>query len=180
VGPGVSGPALVAAAAVYAAYAHRHQRRKTSGRPYIIHPARVALRLWRCGHRAPYVLAAALLHDVTEDTPHPVAYPTWPARVAYLVSACSERKRRTDGSVIPWLARKAGLLKACEQDADVAAIKAADLADNLSDCARYGWGGISVGPAEYRVYALGLLGLVDGKLARELRVACAGAGVSTT
>jgi guanosine-3',5'-bis(diphosphate) 3'-pyrophosphohydrolase len=168
---------LVASAALYAAYAHRHQRRKSSGHPYIVHPARVAMRLWRCGHRSPSVLAAALLHDVTEDTPHPVASPPWPERVVELVGACSEQKERVDGSVIPWPARKAALITACEQDGDVAAIKAADLADNLSDCARYGWAKLSVGPVEYSVYARGLLGLVDGELARELRTACVAAGV---
>ena len=82
----MTGPALVAAAALYATYAHRHQRRKTSGYPYIVHPARVALRIWRCGHRAPEVLAAALLHDVTEDTDCPVSAPPWPERVVTLMT----------------------------------------------------------------------------------------------
>jgi hypothetical protein len=172
-----TGIGLVASAAGYAAYAHRHQRRKTSGHPYVVHPARVALRLWRCGWRDPEVLAASLLHDVNEDTPHVVASSVWPARVVHLVLECSERKHSGDGSPIPWLARKAALLRSCEVDRDVAAIKASDLADNLSDCARHGWGGISVGPEQYGVYARGLLALVDGDLARELRGACGAAGV---
>ena len=49
------------------ATAHRHQERKGSQVPYIIHPVHVAILLLR--HDFPEeVIVAALLHDVVEDT----------------------------------------------------------------------------------------------------------------
>ncbi|MEE8459600.1 MAG: HD domain-containing protein [Phycisphaerales bacterium] len=57
-------------AAALAAAAHRHQVRKdTSRTPYFSHPARVAMIVAiRFGCTDDQVLAAALLHDVIEDT----------------------------------------------------------------------------------------------------------------
>ncbi len=58
--------ALVQAAYATAAWAHRNQRRK-SGEPYIVHPLAVAQTLAEWQMPAP-LIAAALLHDVLEDT----------------------------------------------------------------------------------------------------------------
>lgn len=173
----VTGAALVAAAAAYATWCHRRQRRKQSGLPYIFHPARVAALLWRCGHRDAHLLTAAWLHDVVEDTAGAVKAPPWPQAVVRLVSAATERKRWPDGAPVPWMVRKHRLLAEAGWDPAVAALKAADLADNLSDIARYGWVGISVGPIQYGFYATGLLRLVNGKLKMELLAACEMAGV---
>jgi (p)ppGpp synthase/HD superfamily hydrolase len=52
----------------FAAKAHAGVYRKWSGEPYIEHPERVAARLAALGFPAE-VVAAALLHDVVEDTP---------------------------------------------------------------------------------------------------------------
>lgn len=59
---------LVLKAAAVAADAHASQRRKGNGEPYINHPLRVAHHAERCGLSA-VAIAAALLHDVVEDTP---------------------------------------------------------------------------------------------------------------
>lgn len=48
--------------------AHEGQVRKTDGSPYVIHPIMVALKLARHGF-SDEVVAAALVHDVLEDTP---------------------------------------------------------------------------------------------------------------
>lgn len=47
--------------------AHEGQVRKYTGEPFVEHPIRVALRLHELGE-GPHTLAAALLHDVVEDT----------------------------------------------------------------------------------------------------------------
>ena len=163
---------IVARALVFAAWAHRKQRRKQSGLPYISHPIGVARILWWTGWREP-----SLLDDVNEDTDEIVAAPSWPARVVEIVDGATEAFEDASGARVPWLSRKAGLLAVCAKDRELAALKAADLCDNLLDVGRYGWGGISVGPKEYGVYARGLLRLVDGRLANALIAACWGAGV---
>jgi (p)ppGpp synthase/HD superfamily hydrolase len=58
---------LVGAAYAFAADAHREQRRK-DGQAFIGHPVRVARLLAARGY-GDEVIAAALLHDVVEDTP---------------------------------------------------------------------------------------------------------------
>ncbi len=56
-------------AAAFAARAHLHQTRRDDRTPYIAHPARVALIVAvEFGCTDETVLAAALLHDVLEDT----------------------------------------------------------------------------------------------------------------
>ena len=52
----------------YADQAHGNQQRKYSPEPYIVHPLRVMEMCRRHTGKLP-VLAAALLHDVLEDTP---------------------------------------------------------------------------------------------------------------
>jgi (p)ppGpp synthase/HD superfamily hydrolase len=63
-------PALVRAADQFAAMAHGeiNQRRKYSGVPYIAHPRAVAKRVSFVPDHTVEMLAAALLHDVIEDT----------------------------------------------------------------------------------------------------------------
>lgn len=52
----------------FAAKAHGEQRRKFIDEPYINHPVRV-MDICRSYHQPVEVLAAALMHDVLEDTP---------------------------------------------------------------------------------------------------------------
>ncbi len=121
------------AAAAMAARAHRDQLRKDGATPYVSHPVRVALTVaLRFGVSDEAVIAAALLHDVIEDTT--IDYDDLAARfgtqVADLVAAVSkdprlpepERERRYDEQLAkaPWQARL---------------IKLADVYDNLTDAA---------------------------------------------
>ncbi len=62
--------ALIQRAYAFADTAHRGQKRK-SGAPYITHPLATAARLAEMGLDSKTV-AAALLHDVCEDTKHPI------------------------------------------------------------------------------------------------------------
>jgi len=57
-------------AAAFARHAHAGQKRKYNDRPFIVHPARVAGRVAVHGRATEAMVAAALLHDVVEDTPH--------------------------------------------------------------------------------------------------------------
>lgn len=114
-----------------AARAHRDQWRKDGATPYVSHPVRVALTVaLRFGVADEAVIAAALLHDVIEDTT--IDYDDLAARfgtqVADLVAAVSkdprvpepERERRYDQQLADasWQARL---------------IKLADVYDNLTD-----------------------------------------------
>lgn len=59
---------LILQAARCAELAHRGQKRKLTGRPYIEHPGRVAARLSYHTMADDCLIAAAWLHDVLEDT----------------------------------------------------------------------------------------------------------------
>jgi (p)ppGpp synthase/HD superfamily hydrolase len=58
---------LVQKALAFATLAHRDQKRKYTGRPYVVHPVEVAEIVRSVAHDNE-MLAAALLHDVVEDT----------------------------------------------------------------------------------------------------------------
>jgi (p)ppGpp synthase/HD superfamily hydrolase len=59
---------LTRAAAQFARDRHRSQRRQADSSPFILHPLEVASALQRSGY-PDHVIAAAVLHDVLEDTP---------------------------------------------------------------------------------------------------------------
>jgi len=61
---------LIEKAAQISVSAHKEQRRKTDGSPYAVHPIMVAFLLDRHGF-SDDVIAAALVHDVLEDTDFP-------------------------------------------------------------------------------------------------------------
>ena len=91
-----------------AAVAHRGQNRKASHVPYITHPAGVALILSRAGFCDEGILAAAVLHDVVEDTNYSIEQLTadFPAEIVQWVSALTERKRDEQGNKRSWRDRK--------------------------------------------------------------------------
>lgn len=120
-GTGADGADLVRVALDIAGRAHARHRRD-EGRPYLVHPLRVAGSLANVG-AGPTVCAAALLHDVIEDAPShaPEVYALGPA-VATLVDALTEDWGE-------WPAEYYGRIVAAGQDA--ARIKLADRVDNL-------------------------------------------------
>jgi guanosine-3',5'-bis(diphosphate) 3'-pyrophosphohydrolase len=59
---------LIIRAMHYAAMRHRDQTRKDGRTPYINHPIALAATLSNAGVREPSILAAAMLHDLIEDT----------------------------------------------------------------------------------------------------------------
>ncbi|HYW23814.1 MAG TPA: HD domain-containing protein [Terriglobales bacterium] len=136
-----AGADLVRRAYVFARTAHRGQRRR-HGPPYIEHPVAVAwLAHEEFGVRDGEVLAAALLHDVLEDT-DATDLDAFPARTARLVRLLTDpyppdgRGDRRDRFAQLWTDRDATLLKACD--------RLANLNDSLLQydpafCARYAW-----------------------------------------
>ena len=123
--------ALWQKAASYAAFKHRHQLRKDGKTPYIAHPFRVAMTLRQVfGCDDPHVLAAALMHDLIEDTTtdyEDIAHRFGPL-AADLVAAM------TKNAALPEARREA------EYDAQLARadwrarlLKLADVHDNLAD-----------------------------------------------
>ena len=88
--PALAATPLVRHAYAFAEHAHRGQRRK-DGQAHISHPVRVARLLAQRGY-GEEVLAAALLHDVVEDTPVTLTEvrEAFGGRVAELVDCVSE------------------------------------------------------------------------------------------
>jgi catechol 2,3-dioxygenase-like lactoylglutathione lyase family enzyme len=115
-----------------AASAHRDQKRKGSGLPYISHPVHVAAILERHGFSGDVVIAG-LLHDVVED--QDIALTEIETRfgvtVSEIVGVLSERKLDAQGGVRPWHIRKAEAVdKIRTGSAAAAAVKAADVLHN--------------------------------------------------
>ena len=95
---------LVDSALIFAARAHRHQVRKATDIPYIVHPVGVMLILKEAGENDPELLAAGLLHDTIEDahvSAETLAEHFGP-RVAEIVLGCSE----PDHGAAEWETRK--------------------------------------------------------------------------
>lgn len=99
---------LVERAIRVAARCHRDQNRKSSDLPYISHPASVALILLRAGFDDDCILAAALLHDVVEDTAYTQEQiaEEFPAKVSEIVADLTEHKTDANGKKIDWETRK--------------------------------------------------------------------------
>lgn len=127
---------LVLSAAVFAAEAHVGQRRKGLDEPYINHPLRVAAAAEACGLPSE-AIAAALLHDVVEDTPvsQERIAAVFPPRVAHLVHLMT--KWWPDDA--PAEVKKEGNPRyygALRRDPDALVVKLLDRADNLQDMVR--------------------------------------------
>lgn len=122
---------LVQNAISLAARAHRHQVRKDKETPYVAHPYRVCMTVRHVfGIDDPPILAAAVLHDVIEDTTTDAdeIIERFGSEIATWVALLSKDKR------MPEEEREAAYRKQIETAPwQVKVIKLADLFDNLSD-----------------------------------------------
>ena len=117
-----------------AARLHLGQTRKGDGQtPYIVHPFAVALIVSEYTEDAD-IIAAALLHDVLEDTAYTASElgRNFGQRVKEIVLSVSEPKTE-NGQKLGWMVRKSGYLKRLENSSDEALLVcAADKINNLS------------------------------------------------
>lgn len=112
---------LLADAIALAARAHQTQVDR-SGEPYVLHSLRVMFKLREQGHRVE-VQAAAVLHDVVEDTAVTLQdVAALDPAVAVLVDAVTRRPREV----------YADFIRRAAQDPEARAIKLADVDDNRS------------------------------------------------
>jgi len=117
-----------------AACCHRDQHRKGSDLPYITHPVGVVLILMQAGFHDEQLLAAALLHDVVEDTDYTSEQlaAEFPPAVVESVNQLTERKLDADGNKRSWQDRKNEHLSQIERmSPDVRATVLADKLHNL-------------------------------------------------
>ncbi|QDV29229.1 GTP pyrophosphokinase [Planctopirus ephydatiae] len=91
-----------------AAVAHHGQLRKATNVPYLSHLAGVALILQRAGFADDELIAAAILHDIVEDTEVTIAdlEKQFSPAVIQAVIASTEEKEDPTGVAIPWRVRK--------------------------------------------------------------------------
>jgi len=123
---------LVALARQIATIAHQGQKRKRSDDDYIIHPTRISARL-RAAGASEIAQAAALLHDVIEDTEYNESRlrELFPQQVVDFVKALSKwwpDEHNWTGEA-PW-SEYIGNIK---KNTDTAIIKIHDICDNIDD-----------------------------------------------
>jgi len=108
------------------------QKRKYSGEPYIVHPVEVAEIVESVEH-TPEMVAAALLHDVVEDTAVSIEMiqSLFGSTVAHLVGWLTDVSKKSDGN----RAKRKAMDRAHTHEAPAQAqtIKLADLISNTSD-----------------------------------------------
>lgn len=124
---------LVDQAIIFAVRAHAGVTRKGSSIPYIVHPMEAAAIVAGMTEE-PEVIAAAVLHDVLEDTEatEEDLLARFGRRVKELVADESENKRRTLPAALTWKTRKQETLDFLETKAGREA-KMLALADKLSN-----------------------------------------------
>ena len=128
--------AIITAAKMLAGEAHKGQMRKYSGLPYIVHPIEVATIVESAGG-TDEMIAAALLHDVIEDTEftyEDIAEKVSP-EVADLVQGMTEASKPGDGNRKDRKAIDRDFL--AKQSPEVQTIKYADVISNTKDIRVY-------------------------------------------
>ena len=123
---------MINKAKMLAGKAHEGQFRKYSGMPYIVHPIEVATIVQTVDH-SDEMIAAALLHDVVEDTDYTVediAKEVSPA-VAELVEGLTDVSSPQDGNRAVRKTKDRDHL--AKQNAEVQTIKLADVISNSQD-----------------------------------------------
>jgi len=123
----------IAEAQSYAEAAHRGQRRKVSGQPFVVHPAGVAAILAGSGF-GPDIVIAGLLHDTVEDG----AATRADIEGRFGAAVCSLVAGLTNGDCRgSWRERKRRALRRLEGlPPDCLAVKCADALDNLGSIRR--------------------------------------------
>ena len=116
----------------FAMKAHRGQVRKGSSVPYIVHPIETALIAMTLSDDQD-VIVAALFHDIIEDTKYGAKEieMAFGARVASLVQAESENKRRGQDASATWKIRKQEFIDSLADKSKEGKVIA--LADKLSN-----------------------------------------------
>lgn len=117
-----------------AARAHDQQTRKGSDLPYLTHPVGVMYLLLKAGYEDDELIAAALLHDVVEDTSVTLEQlrQEFPEKVCSWVAELSEKKKDSSGTERPWEDRKRDHLNVVQEASEGAcAIVLADKLHNL-------------------------------------------------
>ena len=124
---------LMDRAIVFATRAHSGTYRKGTSIPYIVHPIEAAAIVSTMSDD-PDMIAAAVLHDVVEDTDTTVEEISFffNSRIAKLVEAESENKRKDLPPQETWMLRKMETLEFLRNQADREA-KILALADKLSN-----------------------------------------------
>jgi (p)ppGpp synthase/HD superfamily hydrolase len=122
-------PALIARARAFATAAHMGQKRRYTIAAYMEHPEAVAALVATCPHTAE-MIAAALLHDVVEDTPVTIeeVRAAFGDTVAALVADLTDVSRPEDGNRATRKALDRAHTAAASPEAKT--IKLADLIDN--------------------------------------------------
>ena len=124
---------LLDKAIIFATKAHSGARRMGTNVPYIVHPIEAAA-IVSATTDDEEVIAAAVLHDVIEDTDatEDDLYARFGRRITELVLNESEDKRRTLPAALTWKTRKQETITFLETEADRDA-KMLALADKLSN-----------------------------------------------
>lgn len=139
--PGQGSDSLEARALAFATEAHGAigQTRKYTGDPYIVHPIAVAEIVKTVPHTEA-MIAAALLHDVVEDTPTTIedVRAAFGEEVATLVDWLTDVSRPADGN--RRVRKRKDLEHLAAAPAEAQTIKFADLIDNTRTISRHDLG----------------------------------------
>ena len=120
---------LIDTAARIAAIAHKNQRRRQNDIPYIMHPTSVALLLSQHGF-PDAVVAAALVHDVLEDTD----FPEEELRTAMGEEVMAIVDAVTNDDSLPWEEKKLKYIETVRAGGDgIKAVATADKIHNMKD-----------------------------------------------
>lgn len=137
----------------FATKAHSSQKRKYTGEPYIVHPIAVSEIVKTVPHTDEMV-AAALLHDVVEDTPVTIQEieTKFGSKVAELVGWLTDISRPENGN--RKTRKSIDRLHSADAPAEAQTIKLADLIHNTKSIEKHD-------PSFYKVYKQEKIALLD-------------------
>ena len=137
----------------FATKAHGSQKRKYTGEPYIVHPIAVSEIVKTVSHTDEMV-AAALLHDVVEDTPVTIQEieTKFGSKVAELVGWLTDTSRPENGN--RKTRKSIDRLHSADAPAEAQTIKLADLIHNTKSIEQHD-------PGFWKVYKQEKIALLD-------------------